>query len=359
MGFRAVQAKQTGQAFADVRFVVSPGDTTVARAPWQYDPRDLTLDYAQRYTMQYADVTPPAGARSSGSPLVTICVPYYNLGNYLEETLASLAAQTYSNLEVIVINDGSTDAHAIDVFWRMQTKFPQFCFVDQANAGIGATRNRGLQLARGEYYLPVDADNIADPDMVRRFVAGMEQNPDIAVLTCYFLAFGQFSDLVERRFLYAYKPVGGPRVLGCLQNIYGDGNAMFRTEALRAVGGFEIDRDTSFEDWEAFVKLVNAGHRVEVLPDFLFYYRQREAGFSRVTDAYRNHQRVLRRFVEIESLPPEERKLLWNWLVGSQQRIAELEAERHPPQRFRFANGLKRVMKRVFGEPRGVSPRVG
>jgi glycosyltransferase involved in cell wall biosynthesis len=374
LGFRAIQAKQTGQAFADAQLVTTVHGCTRAlrdaREQWLVQPEDLTLDYMERYTRTHADHTQTAPSASgheqwmrsalacaSGSqayqPLVTICIPYFNLHEFLEETLDSIAQQTYSNLEVIVINDGSTQADAVAVFERMRSRFPHFRFVEQPNAGIGATRNCGLQMARGEYFLPVDADNIADPHMVHRFVAGMQHNRDIAAMTCYFLAFRESADIAVGRFAYAYKPTGGPRILGCLQNIYGDGNAIFRTEALRAVGGFETDRDTSFEDWEVFVKLVNAGQRVEVLPDFLFYYRHRDTGFSRATNAYRNHQRVLRRFVEIESLPEHERALLWNWLVGSQQRLAELDAENQTRKGkltgrpYRVVTALSRAMKRL------------
>ena len=374
LGFRAIQAKQTGQAFADAQLVTTEHGGTRslrdAREQWLVQPEELTLDYMERYTLLHADHTQTAqmasgheqGMRSalacvSGSqavqPLVTICVPYFNLHEFLEETLDSIAQQTYSNLDVIVINDGSTEAEAVAVFERMRSRFPHFRFVEQANAGIGATRNRGMQMAGGEYFLPVDADNIADPEMVCRFVMGMQHHRDIAAMTCYFLAFRESADVADGRFAYAYKPTGGPRILGCLQNIYGDGNAIFRTEALRAVGGFETDRDTSFEDWEVFVKLVNLGRRVEVLPDFLFYYRHRDAGFSRVTNAYRNQQRVLRRFTEIECLPEHERALLWNWLVGSQQRLAELETENNALKEnsagrpYRAVTALSKAMKRL------------
>lgn len=373
LGFRAMQAKQTGQAFADVQFVVTAHGYTSAlrhsRQQWLSQPEDLTLDYMERYSLDNADFSQttqtalshdqwlrPALACASDSdhhPSVTICVPYFNLGKFLDETLTSIARQSYPNLEVIVINDGSTEPHSVEVFQKMRNKFPQFRFVEQMNAGIGATRNRGLQMASGEYYLPVDADNVADPDMVRRFVQGMEHNCDLAAMTCYFLAFRESADIAAGRFAYAYEPTGGPRVLGCLQNIYGDGNAIFRTEALRAVGGFETDRDTSFEDWEVFVKLVNAGKRVEVLPDFLFYYRHRDAGFSRVTNGYRNHQRVLRRFMKIETLPQHERTLLWHWLVGSQQQLAELQMENQALKEkltrrpFRVVNALGNGIKRL------------
>ncbi len=358
LAFRTVQAQQTGLGFADVKIVLD--GTDVAKPPARRSaPEDLTVEYMERYAREHANTTsersgtapnPPADAVRSSAPLVTVCVPYFNLGAFLEATLMSLARQTYADLEVLVINDGSTDSHSLEVFRRMQAKFPQFRFLEQENAGIGTTRNRGLHEARGKYFLPVDADNIARSDMIERFVHGMERNPHIDALTCYFLAFHDDADIAAGRFAYAYKPVGGPRIVGALQNVYGDGNAIFRTDALRAVGGFETDRDTSFEDWEVFVKLVNAGRRVDVLPDFLFYYRHRADGFSRATDFYRNHERVLRRFMEIETWPSEERQALWNLLAGQRHRIAELESEnralrqRLQARRYRLVDRLKRMV---------------
>jgi glycosyltransferase involved in cell wall biosynthesis len=255
-------------------------------------------------------------------------VPHHNLGRYLPATLASLAAQTYPHVEVTVIDDGSTDPASQAVFEQMRQRHPTFRFVGQANAGIGATRNRGLFDARGELFLPVDADNIARADMVERLVAGMRHRPELAALTCYFLAFREEADLVAGRFAYACRPTGGPHVLGCLQNVYGDACAIYRTEAFRAVGGYETDRGTSFEDWEAFVKLVNARHQVDVLPEHLFYYRHRQTGFSRVTDAHANHERVLRQYRRLERLPPAEREALWGVLAGFHHRLQHLEARR-------------------------------
>src|SRR5262245_27872799 len=128
LGFRAIQAKQTGQAFADAQLVATEQGCTRSlrdsREQWLVQPEELTLDYMERYTLLHADHTQTAQMASgheqwirsalaciSGSqavqPLVTICVPYFNLHEFLEETLDSIAQQTYSNLDVIVINDGS------------------------------------------------------------------------------------------------------------------------------------------------------------------------------------------------------------------------------------------------------------
>jgi glycosyltransferase involved in cell wall biosynthesis len=272
-------------------------------------------------------------------PLVTVCVPHYNLGAHLPAALTSLEQQTYRALEVLVIDDGSADPASRAVFEEMRQRHPSFRFLQQDNAGIGATRNRGLREAAGAYFLPVDADNVSRPDMVECFVRAIERRPDVAALTCYFLAFECDEDITAEAFSFACRPTGGPHLLACLRNVYGDANAIFRVEALRAVGGYEEDRGTSFEDWELFVKLVHAGHAVDVLPEALFYYRHRPGGFSRVTDAHANQARVLRQFAGLERLPAPERALLWQALVGTQMRAEHQEACLRS-RRHRLADGV-------------------
>lgn len=372
LGFRTIQAKRAGLGFADVTLAVRLDGCS----PWRRDGEqrwptgleELTIDFAERFAFEQADLqwTPSLEIlqfvrrigwkiRDNGlsrpndsnrkpikTPLVTVAVPHYNLGRFLPATLRSLAGQTYPRLEVLVIDDGSTDPASLRTLEEMESAYPHFRFLRHANAGIGATRNRGLFEAQGEFFIPMDADNIARPDMVERFVTAMRRNPEMSAMSCYFLAFENGDPLQQTEFSYAYRPTGGPHTLASIRNIYGDGNAIFRTSAFRAVGGFETDRGTSFEDWEAFVKLVKVGQRVGVVPDYLFFYRHRSEGFSRVTNGYRNHQRVLRQYMSIDHLPAGENAMLWSTLFGLQRRIEELSArQRRLP--FRLADHLCRL----------------
>jgi glycosyltransferase involved in cell wall biosynthesis len=393
LGFRSIQAKQALLGFGDALLAVRLNAFSQWRRAqnrrWPTELFELEIDFCERYAFERADaqivpfpdmlqlallqgwaarsenvvisgeredgdalasgyhnlVQESKGKKSAGNylgieaPLVSVAVAHYNLGRYLPETLAALAEQTYANLEVLVIDDGSTDAQSIAVFETMQNRHPLFRFLRQQNAGIGATRNRGLFEARGAYFIPVDADNVPRPDMVERFVAAIQQDSDIHAMTCYFLAFRESSDLRRQDYVYAYRPTGGPHVLASIRNVYGDANAIFNTAVFQSIGGYETDRDTSFEDWEAFVNLVNNGYRVDVIPEHLFYYRHREAGFSRVTNNYRNHQRVLRHFYQLESLPLAERSALWSAFLGFHQAHAQL-AERQRGRRYRLADRL-------------------
>ncbi len=292
--------------------------------------------YSQMLQPRYKRSAAPAPSMDD-DPLVTVCVPFHNLGAYLPDALASLAAQTYPKLEVLVINDGSTDAASIRVFEEQRRLYPQFRFMSQTNAGLGAARNRGMVEAKGEYFLPMDADNIAPPHMVERFVVGIRHRSNVSAVTCYFLAFRETSDIARGEFCYAYRPMGGSHVMGSIENVYGDANSIYRLADLQAVGGYEIDRDTTCEDWELFVKLVNAGYRVDVLPEYLFYYRHREDSLVRTTNKYGNRQRVLRQYFRMERLQEAEQIALWTTLVSLHIRLAQAQY-RQASDRYRIAD---------------------
>lgn len=377
LGFRAIQAKRAGLAFHGVTLAVRFDTTSQQERErehrWPANLEEVVVDYMEKTAFESADkqiipdvdsagslrrlgwVVRPERLRSEDVPFVaesvtaavpgpdtppvTVGIAHFNLGGVLPAALESLAAQTYPNVEVVVIDDGSTDPHSAAVVREMEARYPRFRFLHQSNAGIGAARNRCLAEARGEFFISMDADNLARPDMVERFVAAIRRNPDLSAMTCYFLAFGGDTADAPDDFLYACRPTGGPHAMSSIRNVYGDANAIFRTAEFRAVGGYEADRGTSCEDWEVFVKLVHAGKRIGVVPDHLFYYRHRAGGFSRVTNWFANHQRVLRQFASQDRLPPGEAAVLWAALLGFQQHAAHL-ADRQRCRRYRIADAL-------------------
>jgi glycosyltransferase involved in cell wall biosynthesis len=230
------------------------------------------------------------------TPLVSVVISYYNLPEYLPETLDSLARQDYPNFEVIVVDDGSTSPSAKRVFEEEAGRYPHFRFISQANAGTSAARNRGLHEPRGEFFLCVDADNVAHPDMISTFVRALVRNRQLAGVSSFFQAFRDANTVAGTRvFDYAYRPTGGPFVIGALMNVFGDANSMFRTADVRAVAGF-VEDSRAVEDWELFVRLIQNGFETDVIPRALFDYRHREQSMARTTDRYRNRQRVLRHY---------------------------------------------------------------
>ena len=102
--------------------------------------------------------------------MVTIIVPVYNIREYLPACVESLRKQTYEDIEIILVDDGSTDGSGA-VCDELAEKFPEIRVVHQANAGASAARNRGLQEAKGELLLFIDSDDSIDPAALGRVLS--------------------------------------------------------------------------------------------------------------------------------------------------------------------------------------------
>jgi glycosyltransferase involved in cell wall biosynthesis len=226
---------------------------------------------------------------------ITVCVAYFNYGNYLPKLLESLEKQSQPGFGVVVVNDGSTDEFSNRVFESMAERYSEYNewkFLTQTNAGIGATRNFAASQARTDYVAFMDADNEAEPLMVEHMARAMTAS-GADCLTCYMRGFEEAEGGDLRRECYAYLPTGGCAEAGVFANVFGDANFIIKSSAFKAVGGFSEKRDASHEDWELLARLVLGGYKLDVIPEFLFRYRHTNAGFSRNTSKYLNHKRIV------------------------------------------------------------------
>jgi glycosyltransferase involved in cell wall biosynthesis len=117
-----------------------------------------------------------------GKPAVSVIIPCYNQGQFLETAIDSALAQNYGDLEVIVINDGSTD-ETEQVAGRYKGD-PRVRLIKQENAGLPAARNRGIQESNGQFLNFLDSDDWLDPNIIRSLVSVLEKNPDVGFAYC-------------------------------------------------------------------------------------------------------------------------------------------------------------------------------
>lgn len=112
--------------------------------------------------------------------MISVIVPIYNNAPYLEQCLTSILFQTYSDLEIICVNDGSTD-ESLKILHTIAQKEPRITVLSQENAGVSAARNAGLDVAKGEYIAFVDSDDELEPDMYKMLLnLAVEHQADIA-----------------------------------------------------------------------------------------------------------------------------------------------------------------------------------
>ncbi len=117
-------------------------------------------------------------------PLVSIILPVYNAQNHLARCVGSICAQTYRNLEIIILNDGSKD-QSLPVCEEFRAKDSRILLVDKENSGVSDTRNLGLKLACGKYVQFVDSDDYLDPDFTEHLVTAAEENEADLVIAPY------------------------------------------------------------------------------------------------------------------------------------------------------------------------------
>jgi biofilm PGA synthesis N-glycosyltransferase PgaC len=203
-------------------------------------------------------------------PVVSVVVPAYNEGIVLENCLRSLMATDYRRLEVIVVDDGSTD-DTWAVMQRMGREFPTIRMLTQENAGKGAALNHGASVASGRFFVFVDADSVFQADTVQRMLEAFD-DPRVGAVC------GDDRPVnlnrIQTRLLTVISHIGTGLVrrslslLRCLPIVSGNSGA-FRREVFEEIGGF--DTDTVGEDLELTWRVHRAGHRVNFAPRALVH----------------------------------------------------------------------------------------
>ncbi len=230
------------------------------------------------------------------TPIVTIIIGTCNRADRLPEAVDSVLAQTYAAWELLIVDDGSTDATP-DIAAEYARREPRIRLLRQERAGVASARNAGLASARGELVAFLDDDDLWLPQKLARQVARFHEAPGLGLLytRCHVTRDGalieiwppktmpaNFRELVDRNF--------GPAL-----------TVMARRACLQAVGGFDVALPTS-EDYDLWLR-VAARYPVEGLPDITAVYRLHRTNKSaNLARRARIHERIFRKWLDA---PPE------------------------------------------------------
>lgn len=255
-----------------------------ARVAAVCDPGEAARAWTE--AMERARGTPGAraGARSGS---VSVVVPHFNLGRYVGEAVESVLRQRTAVGEVIVVDDGSTEASSVEAIERLERE-GRVRVIRQENAGPAAARNRGLREARGEWVMFLDADDVIEPTLVEDLLTCARRCPECGYVTCLMSCFEEDPS----------RPVGGWVPLGPVRDVLPVINVgglasgtIFRREALAAAGGFD-EGVSGYEDWDLFCRVARMGWRGEVVPKFLSHHRERADSREKVRDKPRHWRQV-------------------------------------------------------------------
>lgn len=201
-------------------------------------------------------------------PLVSVIIPCYNQEQYLQEAVDSVLASTYENIEIIIVDDGSTEnTKFLETFYASKTKI-----IHQENQRLSIARNNGIKQSLGEYILPLDADDKIHPEYIEKAVNILETQSNIGIVYCEAEFFGEKKGKWKLK-KYKFPDILWRNVIFC--------SAMFRKSDWEKTGGYKKEMKFCFEDWEFWITLIENGAGVYQIPETLFYYRQNVSSMSK------------------------------------------------------------------------------
>lgn len=213
------------------------------------------------------------------SIVLSIIIPCYNHGKYVQECIASIQYELHDFVEIIVVNDGSTDTATVEVLNSLVTD--RLHVIHQGNQGVATARNTGIQAAKGSFLMFVDADNIIDPNYYLKALEHFDKHPEIAVFYCDPIHFGivetQEVDLPDFSF---------ERLIA---SNFIDVCAVVRKSLSDAIGGFDPQIQMGYEDWEFWINAAVHGAGFYHCKEKLFKYRVAEN--SVLTEAKKDDKR--------------------------------------------------------------------
>jgi glycosyltransferase involved in cell wall biosynthesis len=196
------------------------------------------------------------------SPVISVVIPCYNQGAFIKDALDSLAKCDQDIMEIIIVNDGSTDTFTNEYLTRLKDQAYNVIF--QKNTGLGGARNTGVLAARGEFILPLDADNRVSARYLTSAIEILSNNPAVAVVYSNANYFGDKSGIF----------VQGPFTLQRLMlGNFIDACAVVRKSVMQEVGLYDNMKIMGYEDWDLWLRIAFNNHKFHYINEALFDYR--------------------------------------------------------------------------------------
>lgn len=273
-------------------------------------------------------------------PKISVIIPCYNQGQYIDDAVNSVLNQTYQNFEIIIVNDGSAD-ELTNQKLKDYNK-PKSKVIQTENKGVSAARNTAIHNSSGEYILPLDADDKLEKTYIEKALNIIEKNKNTKIVYSDLKLFG---DINKEQKLPEFN-----NNLFFTQNII-HVSGLFRIEDYQKTGGYDENIKEGLEDWEFWISMLKNGGEVYKINEPLLLYRQHKASRQLKLDNNSKRKEMVREYIEkkhyhfyknkygnILSLATENQKLL--------QKIKRIENSKA----FKIGNIILQPFKFIFNK---------
>jgi len=243
---------------------------------------------------------------------ITVIIPCYNDGNYIEHALQSILDQTMLPKEIIIIDDGSEQL----TFDLLKTiTHPILKIVYQENMGVCHARNRGIELAETEFILTLDADDYFEPTFIEKAFKVISTSADVAAVCSYYQGFNKAKVVTD-----IIKPLGGG-VSNFLVKNNGVASALFKKTCWGKVSGYDTNFDKGYEDWDFWNSILKNNWKMHVIPETLFKYRIKETSRDQTAVALYDKQLRIAIYNKHKSVYLEHSDQVFSELIYKNNRL--------------------------------------
>ena len=205
-----------------------------------------------------------------GKTVITVVVPFYNAGEFIEQTIISVLNQTYPFFEIVIVDDGSTDLNSLKVLNKVAKMDKRIRVFHKANGGLASTRDYGADQSckDAKYLFFLDADDVIEPTYLECAYWTLETHPDAAWAYADSVGFGTYNYLWEKWF--------DSNKMKKINELVA--TAMIRKECFFEVNGYELRVKAVNEDWNFWLKMLAHGFYPIHMNFFAFWYRRKDTG---------------------------------------------------------------------------------
>jgi glycosyltransferase involved in cell wall biosynthesis len=204
--------------------------------------------------------------------LLSVVIPFYNLGNYVQETVDSIKASSYEDIELIIVDDGSSDAESVQKLEELRTQ-KDITIIRQQNAGLAEARNTGAKHAKGEFLAFLDADDKVSKDYYSFAIKIFREKRNVHFVGCWIQYFGE-----SRNIWPSFTPEP-PYLL--FHNMVNSSGLIFRRDSFMRHGLNDPQFIFGMEDYDSVINLVKNNMGGVVIPELFFLYRVRKDSMAR------------------------------------------------------------------------------
>jgi glycosyltransferase involved in cell wall biosynthesis len=218
--------------------------------------------------------------------LISIIIPCYNQKSYVKECVLSVLNNDYDNIEIIIVNDGSTDTSE-DVIFDLLKEYNKISYYKIQNSGLSFARNYGFSKSKGKFIAFLDADDILENGFFNEAIIKLEKS-NTAFVTCYVRLFGR-----ENRVVDSAKEGGIENYLLYNNNVV---FALIKREVFIEVNGFDNSMKKGFEDWDLWLRILSLGYIMSTVKKVCFNYRIKNS--SMLVEANENRAELLKYMIK-------------------------------------------------------------